>query len=121
MKIQIKNFTPVPSISVIGCEKSRGLERMEIRFDEKWDDLKKEVTFYLTDDDSVTITVPYKEKPIAIPESVTECSGIHRFVVSGTGRRKKLVSRTGFLSVLPVPEELPSIASASQGKAGESK
>ncbi len=122
MKILINNFTPVPSISVIGCAESRGLERMEIQFDEKWDKLKKEVTFYLSDDDSVTVTVPYKASPIIIPDSVTANSGICRYVVKGVGRRKKLVSRTGFLSVLPVPESSPADRDKkAKGKVGDTK
>ena len=122
MKIQINNFTLVPSVSVIGCAESRGLERMEIQFDEKWDKLKKEVTFYLSDDDSIKVTVPYKSSPIIIPDSVTERSGIRRFVVRGSRRREKLVSKTGFLSVLPAPEAYPADhRSQTKGKAGDVK
>jgi len=120
MKIQINNITPVPSVSVIGCADNRGFERMEICFDEKWDKLKKKVTFYLTEDDSVTVTVPYKGTSIMIPDSVTANGGIRRYVVIGTGRRKKLVSRTGFLSVLPVPESYLA-ESNKNGKAGATK
>ena len=104
MKIYIKNFTPVPSVLVIGCVKSIGLERIEIQFDKSWDKLKKEVTFYISDDNQTTITIPYKNSPITIPERVLETCGIHSYVVNGTKGNKKLVSRTGFLSVLPSPE-----------------
>lgn len=93
---------------------------MEICFDEKWDKLKKEVTFYLTEDDSVTVTVPYKGNPIMIPDSVTANGGIRRYVVKGTGRRKKLVSRTGFLSVIAVPESYLA-ESNKKGKVGVAK
>ena len=106
MKIQIDHYTPVPTVTVIGCEQSFGCERLEIDFDGEWKKLKKYVTLYPSRDESDKIVIEYKKSPIVIPPRIYERSGSCRYVITGESKKKKIVSKTGYLSVLKAPEEL---------------
>ncbi len=108
MKIQIDHLTPIPTVAVIGCEHSFGCEHLEIDFDGEWKNLKKNVTLYFSSDDSDFITIEYKRSPILIPEKACEMAGICRYVVKGENKKKRIVSKTGYLRVLKSPEELSS-------------
>lgn len=103
MKIHINNNTPIPAMSVIGCEQSFGTERIEISFGAEWKKLKKHVTFYLSSEE--TITLPYKGLSIKIPAEVYRKAGVYSYVVKGESKNKSIVCRTGFLTVLKSPEE----------------
>ena len=107
MKIQIDHLTPIPTVAIIGCEQSFGCEELEICFDVEWKNLKKHVTFYLSEDDSEPIEIEYKRSPIAIPDKALKKAGIVRYVIKGESRRKRIVCKTGFLRVLKAPDELP--------------
>ena len=108
MKIQIDHLTPIPTVAVIGCEQSFGCERLEIGFDGEWKNLKKSVTLYFSSDDSDFVTVEYKRSPILIPEKAYENAGVCRYVIKGENKKKRIVSKTGYLRVLKSPEELAS-------------
>ena len=107
MKIQIDHYTPVPTVTVIGCEQSFGCERLEIVFDSEWKRLKKYVTIYPSRDDSEKIVIEYKGSPIELPARIYERSGSCRYVISGENSKKKIVCKTGYFSILKAPEELP--------------
>ena len=107
MKIQIDHYTPTPAVSVIGCEGSFGHERLEIIFGNKWRNLKKHVTLYFSEDGSDTLTLEYKNAPILIPQKAYEKAGLCRYVVSGEGKKKRIVCKTGYLRVVSSPEESP--------------
>lgn len=107
MKIHIDGYTPVPTVTVIGCEQSFGCERLEIVFGKEWKRLKKYVTVYPTHDDSDAIVIKYKGSPVELPAKIYERSGTCRFVVSGEGPKKKIVCKTGYFSILKSPEALP--------------
>lgn len=106
MKIQIDHYTPVPTVAVIGCEQSFGCEQLEIDFGREWKKLKKYVTLYPSEDESDAITIEYKRTSIEIPAKVYEKAGVCRYVIRGESDKKKLVCKTGYLSVLKAPEEL---------------
>ena len=107
MKIHIDGYTPVPTVTVIGCERSFGCEHLEIVFGKEWKRLKKYVTIYPTNDDSNAIVIEYKSSPIKLPDEIYERSGSCRFVVSGEGPKKKIVCKTGYFSILKSPEAPP--------------
>ena len=107
MKIQIDRYTPVPTISIIGCEKSFGCEHLKIVFSREWRSLKKYVTLYPTSDDTDAIVIEYKKAPIELPERIYEKAGVCRYVISGEGKNKRIVSKTGYMTVLKAPEPLP--------------
>ena len=104
MKIQIENHTPVPNVAVIGCEQSFGCDQLEIEFGDEWKKLKKHVTLYFPDGSS-PITVEYKRSPLIIPQRAYESAGLCRYVIVGESKKKRIVSRTGYLRVLKSPEE----------------
>ena len=104
MKIHIENHTPIPNVAVIGCEQSFGCEQLEIDFGDEWKKLKKHVTLYFPDD-SEPITVEYKRSPILIPKGAYESAGLCRYVIVGESKKKRIVSRTGYLRILRSPED----------------
>ena len=106
MKIKIDNYTPLPTVSVIGCEQGFGCESLDIEFGEEWKNLKKYVTLYFSEDDTDNITVKYNRKHMTIPERAYEKSGLCRYVIKGESKRKRLVCKTGYLRVLKSPETL---------------
>lgn len=106
MKIQIDHYTPVPTVSVIGCEQSFGCERLEIAFNGEWKRLKKYVTFYFSEDESDSITIEYKHLPIVIPQRAYNNAGLCRYVIKGESKKKRIVSKTGYLRILKAPDEL---------------
>ena len=99
MNIQIINYTPSPAVMIAGTVKSFGIEKISIRFGEGWKRLKKQITFFLSEDDSESITLDCKASPVKIPRELYENPGIYRYVVTGEGKNKKIVSRSGFLIV----------------------
>ena len=107
MKIQIDRYTPVPSISIIGCEKSFGLEHLKLVFSREWRSLKKYVTLYPSPDDTDAIVIEYKNTPIELPKRIYDKAGVCRYVVSGESKNKRIVTKTGYLTILKAPEPLP--------------
>lgn len=107
MKIHIDHYTPVPTVSVIGCEKSFGCEHLKIVFTREWRSLKKYVTLYPSADDSDSIVIEYKSTPVELPRRIYEKAGICRYVISGENKKKRIVSKTGYLTILKAPEALP--------------
>ena len=104
MKIQITNNSPIPAVHIIGCVGSFGNEYMEICFDEEWKDLKKHVVFYPHNEMASPILLKYKQKPIRIPDEMFVQEGLCRYVVIGESKKRRRISRTGFMSTISVPE-----------------
>ena len=105
MKIQINHNVPVPSMAIIGCAKSFGIEKIEIIFGEEWNKLKKHINFYLSDDNSEFVTLKYKKSPVKLPDELYEKPGVYKYVIVGEGAGKKIVSQTGYLTVKKSPED----------------
>ena len=97
----------MPRVKVIGCEQSFGCERLEIVFGKEWKRLKKYVTIFPTRDDHDTIVIEYKSSPIELPARIYERSGSCRYVVTGENSKKRIVSKTGYFSILKAPDPLP--------------
>ena len=106
---------------IAGTVKSFGVEKISISFGEGWKRLKKYVTFFLSEDDSESITVSCRKFPITIPCELYKNPGIYRYVVTGEGKHKKIVSRSGFLIVRGMCDDYRTRTSkeASSKKRGE--
>jgi hypothetical protein len=107
MKVHIEGYTLTPTVTVLGCEQSFGCEQLEIVFGKEWKRLKKYVTIYPTRYDDDVIVIEYKNSPIVLPERIYERSGSCRYVVSGENSKKRIVTKTGYFSILKSPEEAP--------------
>lgn len=106
MKIQIDHYTPVPTHLVIGCEGALDCEKLKIEWGREWKKLKKSITFYPSDDESDSITADCKGNSVKIPARVYEKAGICRYVITGESPLKRIVSKTGYMTVLSAPEKL---------------
>ena len=100
MIINVNNFAVSPAVTLVGVEKSVSDNILKIHFSREWRGTAKQVSFYKRNDVSPIRTLQYEKKGVSIPNELLSCAGIHRFTVCGEKNGQRIVSGTGYLSVL---------------------
>ena len=100
MIINVNNFAVSPAVTLVGVEKSVSDSILKIHFSREWRGTLKQVSFYKDNDTAPITTLQYEKKGVSIPNELLSCAGIHRFTVCGEKSGQRIVSGTGYLSVI---------------------